>query len=281
MDFDLSDSQPIRVLPRIWSEKEDVRHNMHYGLELGILLKGRMPRYYGDFRIDVKPGEIWLCGMWEPHGYVVPHPPCEGVILVIYPPVLARMHFEEAAGINWLSSYEAAPGKRPQIPKQFRRDILDIGKSLRDKAASMGVTEKEKAWLRLKLLEILLMVHKEWQGPQNRDLNSDSSTSRLNEALKLVFDNKRFVSTQEAAGICGMHRNSFSRLFKQLMNVEFSEFSLRYRVSSAAEELLSEGTPIKALAVKWGFTDTSHIHRCFKKYFACSPAEYRNRTSGR
>ena len=64
--------------------------------------------------------------------------------------------------------------------------------------------------------------------------------------------------------------------FKSLMGVSFSEFSLRFRVSSAARELVSTDKTMKAIAFDWGFTDTSHLHRCFVKYYKIAPSMFRS-----
>lgn len=34
---------------------------------------------------------------------------------------------------------------------------------------------------------------------------------------------------------------------------------------------------LKAVASDWGFTDASHLHRCFMKHYGCPPAGYRQR----
>ncbi len=59
------------------------------------------------------------------------------------------------------------------------------------------------------------------------------------------------------------------------MGITFSEFGMHYRISAAAEQILKSNDPIKKIATEWGFTDTSHMHRCFKTYYRCSPTEYR------
>lgn len=278
LTFDLSESQPIKPLHRFYTKKEHCQYNMHYGLELGILLRGRMPRYFGNYKLDIGPGEVWLCGMWEPHGYLINRLPCECVLLIIYPPVLARTHFEEAADISWLAPFEALPYRRPQVPKHLKRKMLELGQSFKSWAINGANTDRDKISMRLKLLEALLMIQEQWQLTTAWTPPNPEATSRLDKALSYAFKSRQFLSTQAMAKACGMSRNSFSALFRQMMNVSFSEFALRYRISSASQELLNSHRPIKAIASEWGFTDISHMYRCFKKYFGCTPAQYRKRT---
>ena len=48
----------------------------------------------------------------------------------------------------------------------------------------------------------------------------------------------------------------------------------RSNLDAAARELLGSDKPIKAIAREWGFADTGHMHRSFRKYFNCTPVEY-------
>ena len=46
---------------------------------LAAVLKGRMTREFVHHRQDIGPGDVWACGMWEPHGSGVKLAPCEVV----------------------------------------------------------------------------------------------------------------------------------------------------------------------------------------------------------
>ncbi|MCK4601623.1 MAG: helix-turn-helix transcriptional regulator [Phycisphaerae bacterium] len=131
------------------------------------------------------------------------------------------------------------------------------------------------AWLELKLMEILLLLQDDWNAPTTTGSTYLYSPAKIAKALSLVFENNRFVSTQEAARSCSMNRNAFGRKFKEIMGIPFSEFGLRYRISEAAKQLRNTDLPTKAIAAEWGFTDASHLYRCFLKYYGYSPTEYR------
>ena len=51
-------------------------------------------------------------------------------------------------------------------------------------------------------------------------------------------------------------------------------------MNGAANALASTDLPVKEIANEWGFTDQSHMHRLFLKYYSCSPNEYRKKRSG-
>ena len=278
LSFDLSDAQPIQGFNYRWPGKKIFWSDMHYSVELGILLSGEMNRYYRDFHIDLVPGNIWLCNMWEPHGFKIIETPCEIVFFMIFPPMLARMYFEESNDTNWLAPFYVPPSSRPQITKpQIKSRILSLGEDLKHILGGSG--KISPLWPRLKLLEVLLVINDQWQHvPKSNNLSTDSF-ERISKAVQMVFESKNKVTTQFAASQCSMNRNAFSSLFSRIMGVRYSEFGLLYRISSVAEQLRKTSFPIKAIATHWGFTDTAHMHHCFKRYYGCSPADYRNKFS--
>jgi AraC-like DNA-binding protein len=273
MIFGLGEKQPIRIIHHYFLDKQNSRYDMHYGLELGILLRGKMRRYYQGYRADILPGQVWLCGMWEPHGWQVTKSPCEAVVLMTFPPMLAGTHFENMHNIKWINLFNVLPKERPQVKNTNRKIIVEIGKYLKkdfSKKANLQMT-----WWHLKLLEILLILQDNWGIKSIPKKEFPDSFAKINTVLQLVFENYSLITTWQAAQVCGMNRNSFASMFSEIMGISFSEFNLRYRIDGAAQQLNNSDNPVKTIAAKWGFTDTSHLHRCFKKYYGCSPSEYR------
>ncbi len=56
-----------------YNKSEDIHlglaFHMHEDMELGICTEGRSERHIGGASLIVRPGDIWLCGMWEPHAW--------------------------------------------------------------------------------------------------------------------------------------------------------------------------------------------------------------------
>lgn len=270
--FNVSQSHPIITLPYQWQHRQESRYDMHYGLELGILVKGRMRRFYRDAQCDILPGQVWMCGMWEPHGYQIVEAPSRAVVLIVFPPVLTRLALAPTDNARLLAPFEAPPQSRPQIPPHLGPKAIESAEFF--ESIIKGDHKNRDAWLNLKLMEILLLLMDHWDAPRTSSEAYSYSAAKIGKAINLVFENRRFVSTQEAAKACGMNRNAFGKRFAEAMGITFSEFGLRYRISAVAEEILKANNPIKKIAADWGFTDTSHLHRCFKKYYGCSPTHY-------
>lgn len=78
----------------------------------------------------------------------------------------------------------------------------------------------------------------------------------------------------EAAQRAGMSREGFSRRFRRSHGMPPHAFWLLEKLN-AARRLLRKGEPIAAVAADTGFSDQSHLGRCFRRAFGVTPGRYR------
>ena len=272
--FTLSERQPIRSALTLHAQPREFMFDIHYELELGVVFSGRMRREYEDWHCELGPGGVWFCGMWEPHGYKILQAPCRVLVLVILPQLLVTLRCDEAPGFNWLAPFNLPPAQRPQAAPAQQKEFLDTAKRFMRKA--QWPAEQGAVWRRLLLMELLLLLHPQKSGGGAAHIPG-SYCNRINQAVQLVFNSQRLITAQEAARQCGLSRNHFNNIFRRLMGLSFAQFALRYRLSKAAAQLLRGDDVLKTIAAAWGFTDDSHLIRCFWRYYGCSPLRYRQR----
>jgi AraC-like DNA-binding protein len=274
LDYSLSEITPLRVRTKSYPRTSATLFDMHYALELGIVMKGCMGRLYQGFEAELVAGEVWFCGTWEPHGWSVVTAPCEAVVISLWPPMLANLVYPEAADFDWMAPFSSAPANRPRISGPLRKAMLDIGRDL----ASATLRESPKRELLSRTsLERLLLELPEPKKKVARERLPSNAYGRINAAVDLAFKSRRYLTTTDAAKACAMSRRSFNTFFERVMGISFSKFALRRRIDGAASRLLGSDDAIKAIAAEWGFTDSSHLHSCFVDVYGCSPAEYRKR----
>ena len=269
--FDLSEQNPILLIHN-HRGPQDVLFDVHYELEVGIVCSGEMKRQYMDWQADLTVGDIWLCGMWEPHGFRMTQHSCEVLVFVVLPELLAEM---DQPHFDWMAPFIAPPNMRPQVTDRNREGIIQLIKRVRN--ISLYKEPEKSLWTKLLLFEILLCLRDGWSSfemPQKeRDIYS---YQRIQPCLFELFKERRFMTVEDAAETCSMSRNAFADLFKSLMGVSFAKFALRHRLSGASYQLTHTDAPLKAIADDWGFTDVSHLHRCFQKHYGLPPGKYRN-----
>ena len=99
---------------------------------------------------------------------------------------------------------------------------------------------------------------------------------RIYPAILLVKD--RFAQTitvQQLAEACAMSPATFYRLFRQIVNKTPMQYLEDYRLTQAAQLLLSDTDTLAVIAEKCGYWDEFHLSRNFKKHYGISPREYK------
>lgn len=249
--FELDENKPIEVIMNQHDADDEGWFDMHYELEIGVITKGRMKREYFNYDMEIGPGEIWLCNLWEPHGFEILEAPCEVIVFVIDPTYLAHSKFLNR---KVMDAFNASTALRPKISSGKRSEVLDLSVKMKKQFAF----SEDADWAKLYLFELLLHLTESWEAPKNQSTESRDS---IHAALRLIFDEKRLITTEEAASVCNLSVTNFRNQFKDLMGSTFSEFALQYRVRGAAAQLKNTNLTQETIALNWGFTDASHLHK--------------------
>lgn len=248
--------------------------DMHYELEVGIVLSGSIQRQYADMEMEIGPGQIWLSGFWEPHGIKINKVPTEIVMFSIKPEAITNLDLGSLLNFDWISPFFAKPKDRPQMKtKNSRRELLEV--ALRAKGVLNRDYKEQQIFERLIVLEILAFIQEDWDRTCVDTDSALSSYSKINPALNLVFHSRSLIPVEDAARSCGLNIKTFSRTFKRVMGTSFSKYALAYRIRCTADDLINTDTNIKDTVYKWGFTDESHFNKVFYRYFNCNPGRYR------
>lgn len=265
---------PFRLKHDRWETTGPGLRDMHYEVELGVVKRGRMRRRFGMASHVLAEGEVWLQGIWEPHSAEVVVAPLELYVIHINPALLVKLSFREAPEVPWLLPFTMAADKRPCggiLPKaHIRRHLAELSSLDPDASGAQALSLRFCA-LNL-LLDIIIC-----SGIATRKGVEPPFSSRIENVLAHVLEQRGRVSAQDLAKRFGMSRNGFNLFFQRCMGISFAKFSLRQRLSGAAEDLASSLDPVKAIGQNWGFCDLSHFYQRFRQAYGCTPAEYRKR----
>lgn len=250
---------------------KDAGFDMHYELEFGVVLKGTVLRKYQNCTMQRTVGEMWFCGIWEPHASSSVTE-SEVLTIVLWPPMVAAMRYAELKGGNPLAPFQVEPKSRPvRVPQHSMPAVRSL-------IALAGSNSPWDATRRRLLISNLFLDVRETMANMDAVV-PDNDFGQISRAVELAFEADTFVSNEIAARACSMAAPTFIRTFKLLMGVSFSKFSLRQRLSRAAVKLRNSIDPVKAIAAQYGFTDVSHLHRQFQKHYSTTPTQYRRGSS--
>jgi AraC-like DNA-binding protein len=107
-------------------------------------------------------------------------------------------------------------------------------------------------------------------GPRNaRPRSIDRVLAHVRRRLHEPLD------VQALAGLAGLSRAHFSRVFKSCEGVSPAEFVLAERMRRAASLLVSGASNVKAVSRDCGFDDPNYFAKAFRRSFGASPTEFR------
>jgi AraC-like DNA-binding protein len=105
---------------------------------------------------------------------------------------------------------------------------------------------------------------------------SVDALSRLRPALDRVARNPAAAQTlEDAAAACHLSSAYFSRRFKAVLGMNYTDYVRMYRLRLAARRLLTSRDRIGAIAYDTGFATAAHFTAQFRNRYGMSPRQYR------
>ncbi len=269
--------QPFSV---IGGQLNDCRNfvygDSHYSPQLVIILSGQQEVYYPDYRDIYDAGQIWWTSCWEPHVHrITSDRLCYVAVTIALEAIGSFTPFQE---IDWLQPFFLPPAKRPKTKDDdLRNEIIRLGNEILQLENNKPFAFQTLQWL--KIHEVILHGSSMLQHTSRTGiLSRHSDIARIAPAIQLVKSKlDQVISLEQAASSCSLSKSRFSDVFTKTMNVGFSNFAQRMRISAAAQMLQNSNLPIKKVAVRCGFRNISHFYHIFKENFKCTPAEFSNR----
>lgn len=96
------------------------------------------------------------------------------------------------------------------------------------------------------------------------------------EAVAFIEQNyAQPITVEDIAARCNLERSYFGKIFKDTMGESPQNFLIRYRMSQAAQLLVTTNLSVGDISVRTGYPNQLHFSRAFKKTYGVSPREYR------
>ena len=101
-------------------------------------------------------------------------------------------------------------------------------------------------------------------------------------AISYINENyTREITLDEISMIVNLSPSYFSKYFKKVTQISYSEYLANLRLEKAIQDMLENNTSVSAAALRNGFANVkSFITQC-KKVYKCTPAQYKKRITER
>lgn len=85
------------------------------------------------------------------------------------------------------------------------------------------------------------------------------------------------ITVADAVRVSGKHRTYVYQAFRNAYGVSPMNYLIRLRMQKAAEKLTGSAQTVSGIALAVGYPDLFSFSRAFRKYYGCSPTQYRSR----
>lgn len=133
------------------------------------------------------------------------------------------------------------------------------------------------------LVELLLIAAVEAPEPEAA---SEEESAISYDRLRPVLESLRAspgqpISLDDAAAMSNLSPAYFSRRFRQMSGMPFTEYSRIYRLHLAARRLATTGAAVSEIGYDVGFSSPAHFTARFRERFGMTPREYRKSAARR
>jgi len=110
---------------------------------------------------------------------------------------------------------------------------------------------------------------------KNKAINKRPSVG-VEKALAYMEENiHRTITLKEVADHVYLNPNYFSALFREHMDINFSEYLTLKRLELAKKKLVDTNDSITSISEKVGYQTAKYFTQLFKKYEGMTPTHYR------
>ena len=105
-----------------------------------------------------------------------------------------------------------------------------------------------------------------------------NSQQILGMALDYIKENvTRDVTLRELSDHIGISQQHMCRIFREHLNVHYTEYVTRIRLNMAMDMILNTDIPMADIAAKCGFRSASYFSTVFGRYERMTPNNYRKK----
>ena len=251
---------------------KELTGDVHYALQISIVLKGKVEAAVGSHSRIYREGETWFTMCWEPHAY---RPLARrNLILSVNINADSIGNCGPYADADWLAPFTVAPSERfcPET-KEEHKEMLAAARTLLSLSRKQPRNWQTRCWLTIHQLILTAGEHIVRKGEESMLLNAN--ISRIMKAVSRIRLLPVPLSLEEAAQASSLSVSRFSSLFHSVMGISYGKFALRVRLGNAANDIKSGLYTLNEIAFRNGFCDASSLCNAFKKVYHCTPAQFK------
>lgn len=256
----------------------------HDFIEIGYVIEGSGFHIVGDQEHAISKGDLFIINYDVPHGFFPPRGSTQSPVvydLVFMPEFLdaslfSSLHFQDITS-SFLFKSLFPDDQKPSPDLRLRgAEFHEIGELF--SKMYREYREMKKGYcdiLRAYLIELVVKIFRlmEVSEPKGNQLKNRELVDKAIEYLRQNFNSE--VRLENLAMQSFISKNYFSRLFREVTGISFSDYIQRLRVDEACSLLRTTDMKVVDIAAQAGFKDLKFFYEVFKKLTGKTPGDYR------
>lgn len=147
------------------------------------------------------------------------------------------------------------------------------------KTIEAEINEKKEGYknsVRNHIERILIDLYRSENSAFNK-VDITKNDIRIQEAIEYIIENyNKKITLRECADVCFMGESNFTKVFHDIVGVNFKTYINSVRVEKACEMLLESKLSVSEISDAVGFENSSYFANVFKRTLGILPKDFRN-----
>lgn len=280
------DNIPIYLNLAVERKEDECNFHRHDFIEIAYVSTGRGMHLIGNDKYPVSKGDLCIINYDIPHVFIQNEEDKKGDFTVyncVFKPefidysLINSKDFKSIAASLLFNSFfiEDKPAINLKLTGLNQTEIEEIYRKM-----YMEYTTKPKGYINILRSYLIEMLTKTFRLLESENDITDANSHKykiINEALEFLNNNysSSCLNIDEVAFKTFLSRGYFSKIFKEVTGLNYSEYLQNLRITEACKLLKTTDAKIIDIMSNVGFKDIKHFHKLFKKITGHSPGEYR------
>ncbi len=160
------------------------------------------------------------------------------------------------------------------VPESRREYVLGLFERMREENIGDDTDGYSELMIKNYLSELFVFINRYNKKKTVEDI--EIPEEKIQKAAKYIYENyNKDITLADVANYVFMSESYFSKKFKKVTGLKFSEYLTNVRINKADEMLLKTEKSISEIALACGFRESNYFGDVFKKLKGISPNKYR------
>ncbi len=263
----------------------ECNEHTHDFIELGLVLGGEGIHIIEQKAYPIKSGEIFLLDAYVSHSLIAEEENEISVRNCLFEPSAIGMPIEYKKNfVNCIHSSlfsredeKRAVGNYLRLSGSHLYDIAilfnDINQEYNQKDAGFDFM------LRSDLSKLLVQMFRLYEKAEKGvDRNEQPHEQMISESVNYLrahcSDN---ITGEDLANRYYLSTSYFNRIFREITGCSVTQMQQKFRMEAAQDRLDHTNATITEIASEVGYRDMKNFYKIFRKFYGCTPKQYRDR----